>query len=56
MPEDTAELDGIPATEEEIVVPKLEEKPVPIRGLLDKEDTVVVEVVEVEDTERGTLP
>ena len=51
MPDETPEEAGVLATEEETVVPKLEEKPVPINGLLEREDTVVVEVVEVEDTE-----
>ena len=47
---DTAPLAGVLTTEEE-TTPKLEENPVPINGVLDRDETVVVEVVEVEETE-----
>ena len=47
---DTAALAGV-LTTEEVAVPKLEEKPVPINGLLERDETVAVEVVEVEETE-----
>ena len=47
---DTGTLAGVLTTEEE-TVPKLEEKPVPINGVLERDETVAVEVVEVEETE-----
>ena len=49
MPNTTA-LAGV-LTTEEVTVPKLEEKPVPINGVLERDETVAVEVVEVEETE-----